>query len=155
MGPILADVGGQHCPCPVLVSFHVRKKVSGVCLLSGFCPDFLSGFSVRIFCLDSVSCPNSVRTFIKIAVRCLPVRIFRPEKDETELSGFYCPCPPTSVATPYFVLRLSQLTRWNGISNKSLWFFTLKKLWFPHMVRMTMISGSFVAFVNMKTDSRL
>ena len=52
---LLTDVGGQQCPCPVLVSFfpdfpknRVRCRIgllSGFCLsrfcpLSGFCPDF-------------------------------------------------------------------------------------------------------------------
>ena len=42
-----------------------------------FCPDFV--------CLDSFRCPDFVRNFRKNAVRCPSVR---PDKDETELSGF-------------------------------------------------------------------
>ena len=75
-----ADVGGQLCPCPVLVSF--LSGFSGKsCPVSVRCPD-----SVRIFCpvsvcpdsvcLDFVSCLDSVRIFRKNAVRCLSVRIF-------------------------------------------------------------------------------
>ena len=79
--PVLkADVGGQLCPCPVLVSF--LSGFSGKsCPVSVRCPD-----SVRIFCpvsvcpdsvcLDFVSCLDSVRIFRKNAVRCLSVRIF-------------------------------------------------------------------------------
>ena len=75
-----ADVGGQHCPCPVRVSF--LSGFSGkFCPVSVRCPD-----SVRIFCqvsvcpesvcLDSVRCPDSVRIFRKKAVRCPSVRVF-------------------------------------------------------------------------------
>ena len=60
-----ADLGGHHCPCPVLVSFlsgfRFQKIVFGVCLLSGFCPEFR-----------------------KKAAHCLPVR---SHKEESELSG--------------------------------------------------------------------
>ena len=74
-----SDVGGQHCPCPVRVSF--LSGFSGKsCPVSVRCPD-----SVRIFCqvsvcpdsacLDSVRCPDSVRIFRKKAVRCLSVRV--------------------------------------------------------------------------------
>ena len=77
---ILADVGGQHCPCPVRVLF--LSGFSGKsCPVSVCCPD-----SVRIFCpvsvcpdsvcLESVRCPDSVRILRKKAVRCLSVRIF-------------------------------------------------------------------------------
>ena len=75
----MTDVGGQHCPCPVRVSF--LSGFSGKsCPVSVRCPD-----SVRIFCqvsvcpdsvcLDSVRCPDSVRIFGKQAVRCLSVRV--------------------------------------------------------------------------------
>ena len=100
------------CPCLVFVRIF-RKILSGVCLLSGFCPDFLSGVCLSGFCLsrfcplsgfcpefckkscpmsvcpdsvclDSVRCPDFVRIFKKNSVRCLSVR---PDKDKTELSG--------------------------------------------------------------------
>ena len=49
--PLGADVGGQHCPCPVRVSF--LSGFSGKsCLVSGFCPDFLSGVYLSGFCLS-------------------------------------------------------------------------------------------------------
>ena len=92
------------CPCLVFVRIF-RKILSGVCPLSGFCPDFLSGVCLSGFCLsrfcplsgfcpdfwktscpvsvcpgpiclDFVSCLDSVRIFRKNAVRCLSVRIF-------------------------------------------------------------------------------
>ena len=91
-----------------------QTDLSGVCLLSGLCPDSLSGvclsgfclsrfcpvsgfcpdFSKKDFpvsicpdfvCLDSVRCQDFVRIFEKNAVRCLSVRA---DKDETALSGF-------------------------------------------------------------------
>ena len=74
----ITDVGGQHCPCPVFVSF-----------LSGFSENRVWCLpAVRIFCpvsacLDSVSCHDSVWTLRRNTVRCLSVR---PDKDETELS---------------------------------------------------------------------
>ena len=64
------DVGGQHCPCPVLVSF-VSGLAEKSCPVPVYCPD-----CVRIFCpisvcpefvcLNSVSCLDSVRIFEKI-----------------------------------------------------------------------------------------
>ena len=60
--PLSTDVGEQHCPCPVLVSFFV----SGVCLLSRFCQDFLSGVCLSGFCLSRFcNCPDSVRIIEK------------------------------------------------------------------------------------------
>ena len=60
-----ADLGGHHCPCPVFLSFlsgfRFQKIVSGVYILSGFCPEFR-----------------------KKAARCLPVR---SDKEESKLSG--------------------------------------------------------------------
>ena len=84
------DVGGQHCPCPVRVSF--LSGFSGKsCPVSVRCPD-----SVRIFCqvsvcpdsvcLDYVSCPDSVQIFRQNAVLCLSVRIFLSRS--CPLSGF-------------------------------------------------------------------
>ena len=72
----VADIGGQHCPCPALVSFS--SGFSGKSCPVSICPDSVS--------LDFVSCLDSVRIFGKNAVRrCLSVR---PDKDETELSRF-------------------------------------------------------------------
>ena len=45
------------CPCLVFVRIF-RKILSGVCLLSGFCPDFLSGVCLSGFCLSRI-CPLS------------------------------------------------------------------------------------------------
>ena len=50
------------CPCLVFV-WIFRKIISGVCLLSRFCPDFLSGVCLSEFCLSrfcqlSRSCPD-------------------------------------------------------------------------------------------------
>ena len=59
--------------CPCLVSVRIfRKIVSGVFLLSEFCPDFLSGvclsgFFLSRFCPVSEFCPD----FQKNTVRCL------------------------------------------------------------------------------------
>ena len=86
-----SDVGGQYCPCPVLVSF--LSGFSGKsCPVSVCCPD-----SVRIrcpvsvcpdsVCLDFVSFPDSVRIFGKNAVRCLSVRISLSQS--CPLSGFF------------------------------------------------------------------
>ena len=61
---LIPGSGGQHCPCPVLLSF-------------------LSGFSGKS-CPVSVYCPDSVRIIEKKAARCLSVR---PNKDEIELPG--------------------------------------------------------------------
>ena len=91
----LTDLSGV---CPL--SGLCPDSLSGVCLsgfclsrfcpLSGFCPDFRKkdcpmSFCPDFVCLDSVRCPDFVRNFRKNAVRCLSVR---PDKDETELSGF-------------------------------------------------------------------
>ena len=62
--PCLADVGGQHCHCPVFISFLSEFPENPIWHLSGF------------LCLDSA------RICGKNAVRCLPVR---PENDEEEL----------------------------------------------------------------------
>ena len=44
------DVGGQHCPCPVLISF--LSGFSGKsCPVSVCCPDFLSSVCLSGFCL--------------------------------------------------------------------------------------------------------
>ena len=82
-----SDVGEQHCPCPVFVSF-LSGFPGKSCPVSVCCLDF-----VRILCpvsvcpdffsLDSVRWPDSVRILEK-ALRCLSVR---SEKDETELYG--------------------------------------------------------------------
>ena len=57
---ILSDVGGQPCPCPVVVS-----------LLSGkSCPHFLSGVCPDSVCVDFVRCPDPVRNSRKNVV-CL------------------------------------------------------------------------------------
>ena len=69
-----ADVGGQYCPCPALVSF--LSGFSGKKCPVSICPDSV--------CLDSVRCPDTVPNFRKNAVRCLFVR---PDKDKTELFG--------------------------------------------------------------------
>ena len=98
------------CPCLVFVRIF-RKILSGVCPLSGFCPDLLSGVCLSGFCLsrfcplsgfcpefckkscpmsvcpdsvclDSVRCPDSVR----IIEKSCPLSV-RPDKDGTELSG--------------------------------------------------------------------
>ena len=94
---------GRSCPCLVFVRIF-RKILSGVCLLSGFCPDCLSGVCLFGFCmsrfcplsgfcpdfkekgclvsvcpdffyLDSVRCRDFVWIFRKKAVQCLSVRI--------------------------------------------------------------------------------
>ena len=59
-----------HVPCPCLVFVRISRKIlSGVCLLSGFCPDFLSGVCLSGQTRTRQSCPD-----------------------------FCCPCPPTSVS---------------------------------------------------------
>ena len=45
------------CPCLVFVRIF-QKILSGVCLLSGFCPDFLSGVCLSVFYLSRF-CPLS------------------------------------------------------------------------------------------------
>ena len=68
-----ADVGGQHCPCPVRVLF--LSGFSGKsCPVSVWCPDSVQIFCPMsvcpdFFCLDSVRCPD-----LKKTVRCLSVR---------------------------------------------------------------------------------
>ena len=59
--------------------------LSGVCPVSGFCPDSLSGVCLSGFCLSRF-CPVSgfCPDFQKNSVRCLSVR---PDKDKTELPG--------------------------------------------------------------------
>ena len=74
------DVGGQHCPCPVLVSFF--SGFSGKsCPVSVCCPDFV--------CLDSISCPDSVRTLEK---RC-PLFVICWTRTRQSCPHFHCPCP--------------------------------------------------------------
>jgi len=91
-----SDVGGQHCPCPVLVSF--LSGFSGIsCPLSVCCPDFCKkdcpmSFCSDFVCLDYVRCPDSVRNFRKNAVRCLSGRT----RMRQSCPDFRCPCPPTS-----------------------------------------------------------
>ena len=52
-----ADVGGQYCPCPALVSF--LSGFSGKkCPVSVCCPTFLSGVYLSGFCLSRF-CPLS------------------------------------------------------------------------------------------------
>ena len=87
---LYTDVGGQHCPCPVLVSFLSWFSIKS-CLVSVCCPDFLSGVCLSGFCLSrfcqlSRFCPLSgfCPDYRKKAARCLSVR---PDKDETQLSG--------------------------------------------------------------------
>ena len=81
------------CPCLGFVRI-IRKIVSGVCLLSGFCPDFLSGICLSWFCLSRFSplsgfCPNFSK---KLSVVCLSGRI----RTRQSCPDFHCPCPPTS-----------------------------------------------------------
>ena len=70
-----------------------QKIVSGVCLLSRLCLDFLSGSCLSRFCQLSGFSPDFEKKWLsavhlsgfqKKAVRCLSVR---SDKDETELSG--------------------------------------------------------------------
>ena len=66
-----SDVGGQRCPCPILVSF-LSGFPGKSCQVSVCFPE-----SVRIFCqetvrLDSVRCLDSVRILEKkLSVACL------------------------------------------------------------------------------------
>ena len=70
------------CPCRVFV----RKVLSDVCPLSGFCPVSVCPDSV---CLDFVRCPDSVRISRKKSVRCLTgLRIFKNQVSAVCLSGF-------------------------------------------------------------------
>ena len=78
-----SDVGGQHCPCPVLVSF--LSDLSGKsCPVSVWCLDSVWIFCSDSICLDSARFPDSVRNCMKNANQCLSVR---PDKDDTEPSG--------------------------------------------------------------------
>ena len=109
---VFPDVGGQHCPCPVLVSFlsgfPVKSCLVSVCytdsfrifhpvsvsILSGnFVKNAVQCLSVRIFCPDSVYCSNSVR----ILEKKLPV-FSLSDRTRTRQScpDFHCTCPPTS-----------------------------------------------------------
>jgi len=62
----MSDVGGQHCPSPVLVSLS-GFCLSRFCPLSGFCPEF-----------SKKRCPLSGQT-----------------RTRQSCSDFRCPCPPT------------------------------------------------------------
>jgi len=78
-----ADVGGEHCPCPVLVSFSSGKSclcLSDVRILSGVCLSGIFEKTLSVFCLcgrtrTRQSCPD-----------------------------FRCPCLPTS-ATEFVLSR--------------------------------------------------
>ena len=86
---LYTDVGGQHCPCPVLVSFLSWFSVKS-CPVS-VCPDSVCVGSVS--CLDSVLCPDSVRIIEKkLPVVCLSGRT----RTRQSCPDFHCPCPPTS-----------------------------------------------------------
>ena len=95
------------CPCLFFVRIF-RKILSGVCLLSGFCPDFLSGVCLSGFCLSGFclsrfcplsgfcpefckkSCPMSVcpDSVCLDSVRCPDfVRIFKKTLSGVCLSG--------------------------------------------------------------------
>ena len=80
-----ADVGGQHCPCPVLVSFLSGKS----------CP-------MSVCCLDSVRCSNSVR----IIEKSYPLSVC-PDKDETELSGLSL----SLSVDVYFLIIMSEMSQ--------------------------------------------
>ena len=92
-----ADVGGQHCPCHVLVSFQSGFPGKS-CPMSVCCPYFLSGACLFGFCLTRFyQLSGFCQDFAKKAVRCLSVR---SDKDETEVNSERCPdfwydCPPT------------------------------------------------------------
>ena len=75
----------RSCPCPVFVRIF-RKVLSGVCPVSGFCQNSLSGVCLSGLCLSRF-CPMSgfCLDFQEKSVRCLSVR---PDKDKTEVSGF-------------------------------------------------------------------
>ena len=81
------DVGGQHCPCPVLVSF-VSGLAEKSCPVPVYCPDCVRIFVRFLFVRNlSVSIPSAVwipSGFSKKSVRCLPVWSV---KDEPEVSG--------------------------------------------------------------------
>ena len=54
---VWSDVGGQHCPCPVLVSF-LSGFFGKSCPVSICCPDFLPGICLSRFCQLSAFCPD-------------------------------------------------------------------------------------------------
>ena len=56
------------CPCLVFVQIF-RKIVFGVCLLSGLCPDLMSGVCVSRFCPVSSFCPESCE-------KCCPMSVY-------------------------------------------------------------------------------
>ena len=135
------DVGGQHCPCPVRVSF--LPGFSGKSCPVSVCPDSV--------CLDSVRCQDSVRIFRKKAFRCLSVRTLSVSIPSAVrvLSGFLkktlsavclsvrtrtrqscpdfrCPCPPTSGhKDAYFLLFLNKISRKNSKTRLKLVFTSL------------------------------
>ena len=107
-----ADVGGQYCPCPALVSF-LSGFSGNSCPVSVCCPESVWYLSVQILSVSILSAVWILSGILyKNAVRCLSVRIFsvsilspiriqsdfygenavrclsvRADKDETELSG--------------------------------------------------------------------
>ena len=93
----------RSCPCPVFVRIF-RKVLSGVCPVSRFCQNSLSGVCLSGFCLsrfcpvsgfcpdsDDFFCPVSVCPdfFCRVFVRCPDfVRIFKKNLSGVCLSGF-------------------------------------------------------------------
>ena len=86
----MTDVGGQHCPCPVRVSF-------------------LSGFSGKFWPV-SVRCPDSVRIFCQVSVCPESVCLDSVRCPDFEKKG----CA-VSVCPDFFVLILSAVGILSGI----------------------------------------
>ena len=117
-----ADVGGQHCLCPVrtcpclVFVRNFRKIVFGVCMLSGFLKNAdrnvrcLSAVWIQAwFCLSRF-CPLSGILYKILTVVYLSGQIMTRQS----FPDFHCPCPPTSALTSEMGIYALKFKAWTS-----------------------------------------